>query len=128
MNRPHWYPTGTLTKQEGDIPFLPEVVQDVNIAFPASVGWLLPPVEDIPDEFGRQEGKWSDFFSDLFYAGISHLELYPEMTGTVDPEVAWRHLSCILRSFEPKHEYKEAAFGFLCSLWFSDVKYTKGKK
>lgn len=128
MNRPHWYPVGNMKKQAEGIPFLPEKVDDVHIAFPANVAWLLPPVEDIPDEFGSREGKWHDFFSALFYSGLSDLSFVPETTGTVDPEMAWRHLSCILRSFEPKHEYKEAAFGYLCSLWFEDVSYTKGKK
>ena len=117
----HWYPKGTLVE-----PFLPQVVNDVMLAFPAGISHLLPPAEKIPEEFCdlNRTTKWNKLFGDMFYKGTKGLKLYPK--EGIDPETAFRHIRTIMGSFEPKHEYKEAACAFLLSEWFEDADWTIG--
>lgn len=115
----HWYPKGTLPE-----PFLPVEIDRVRGAFPASTSDLLPSADRIPDEFTqfRPNNKWSKLFGDRFYSGLESIEFFPKKG--IDPEAAWRHISAIMGSWEPKHEYKEAACIFLMDLWFDDIKWT----
>ena len=104
-----------------ETPPSPQDVDDVVLAFPANVSHLMPPWDEIPDEFRRdwQDGKWQNFVGDWFYRGLQNPQFYP--TRGIDAEKAYRHVSAILRSFEPKHEHKIAACAYLCSLWFEKV-------
>ena len=125
MDRPNWYPKGTLAE-----PYEPQEVDDVTLVFPANVSHLMPPVEVIPEEFGsanfdhkakRGPDLWLRFQSTWFYEGLSGKSSVTPVEG-VDPEKAFRHLSAIQGSFEPKHEYKAAAVAYLASLWFKGWK------
>lgn len=110
----HWYPVGTLAT-----PFTPQEITEARMAFPANVSDLLPPVEAIPDEFGEtgnRDNKWIALVNKWFHEGARGLNLYPHH-GT-DPSRAFKHLAAIMKSFEPKHEYKIAAVAFLFSLWY----------
>jgi hypothetical protein len=42
----------------------------------------------------------------------------------VDVDKALRHIQAIMRSYQPKHEHKEAAVAYLLSQWFDDVTWT----
>lgn len=95
----------------------PTVVGKVQLAFPANVKHLMPKMEDIPEEFHRDYHPWAKWQMTWFYSGLQE-EDFPGIKEGVDPEVAFNHLSCIQRSFEPKHEHKQAAVAYLASLWF----------
>jgi hypothetical protein len=93
----------------------PQQVSDVQVAFPATVvGTLLPPMDEIPEEFHSGNHPWCRFVSKLFFSG-GHL---PVSREDVDRANAARHLKCVLGSFEPKHEHKEAGAAYLMSLWY----------
>ena len=105
-------------------------VTDAEMAFPANVLEFMPKMEDISEEF-KGFGSARDpievkFISDWFFRGLKTCELIPR--EGVDAKKAFRHLSMIMRSYEPKHEHKEAACAFLVREWFSDVSYEKNEK
>lgn len=102
----------------------PTEVNDLRIAFPASVSDLMPEYDDIPAEFrddAMARGKWCRFQSDWFFGGLKDLDVTPK--PGIDTKAALRHLKAIQGSFEPQHEHKAAAVAYLASLWFDDVKY-----
>lgn len=104
-----------------------ETLTDMDVAFPARVKHLMPPMADIPAEFHNGRGKWSKFQQDWFYSGLATLNLIPR--DGIDLKIALRHLKAIQGSFEPKHEHKEAAVAYLASLWFTDDStWTTNKK
>lgn len=103
----------------------PKIIDDAFMAFPASlrVNGLIPLWEEIPVEFRSSNNltTWNDFVSIWFFKGWPGdlFEVYSR--SDIDPELAMRHLTAILKSFEPKHEHKEAACAWLMSRWFADV-------
>lgn len=97
----------------------PTVVSDVQKAFPADLGALLPPLHVIPDEFKGNGGTWVRFAHRWFAHGFPERGLVRR--EGVDAETAYRHLMTVMRSYEPKHEHKMAAIAWLASLWFSDI-------
>ena len=105
---------------------LPQEVDDMLIAFPAGIGHLMPKMEDIPLEFQKGHNKWHLFFNDYFFSGVDDLE-FNRKEG-IDSEMAWRHIQCIIGSYEPKHQHKEAAVAYLMSLWFDDVRWKRKKE
>jgi hypothetical protein len=42
----------------------------------------------------------------------------------MEAQAAMRHVQYCMRSFEPKHEHKEAGCAYLLSLWFDDIEWT----
>lgn len=101
----------------------PHEISEAQRAFPANVvGTLMPPATAIPDTY-EDQGLWQGFFTDLFFRGsgtaFENWRLYTR--DDVDGEKAWVHLTTILRSYEPKHEHKEAAFAWLASRWFAGI-------
>lgn len=100
-------------------PYRPVPMADIEAALPASVGHLMPAQDDIPQEFWRGTGdarRWVQFQQDWFFRGFPRGTKFVAKPG-VDLTLALRHLTAIQRSWEPKHEYKEAAVAFLASLW-----------
>ena len=70
-------------------------------------------------EFKKHVGTiWNQLQRDWFYHGLASLDLTPRQG--VDAQKALRHLSAIQKSFESKHEHKEAAVAYLLSQWFED--------
>lgn len=103
-------------------------VTDAEAAFPANVLEFMPKMEDISEEFtdfgsSLKEPIEIKFVNDWFFHGLKKCELIPR--EGVDAAKAFRHISMIMRSFEPKHEHKEAACAFLMREWFSSVAYEK---
>lgn len=101
-----------------------EDISDIELAFPAQVSHLMPKWEDIPGEFKRHNGtKWNKIFSHWFFNGVKNLVMTPK--DGIDSNKAFRHIRCIMGSFEPKHEHKEAAVAYLMSQWFEDITFDK---
>lgn len=95
----------------------PLEIDDVNLVFPANViGTWLPAWEEIPEEFQRERNSWCKFAQKLFFLGGS----WADPKEGIDPELAVRHLSAVLSSFEPKHEHKIAGAGWLMSMWYKE--------
>lgn len=105
-------------------PFAPTEVSDALLAFPARVLGLMPAVGEIPKEFKRLN-PWSPFFARVFTKGFENISFV--MADGVGGNAAYRHLAAILGSYEPKHEHKEAAFTYLCSLWLKGAFLDDGK-
>lgn len=103
---------------------LPQDVEDLDLAFPASVGHLMPAQDSIPAEFHNGHTKWNRIVSDWFFSGLKDAQFIVQ--EGIDADRALRHIRVIMGSFEPKHEHKESAVAYLLSLWFKDVKYKKG--
>lgn len=115
-------------------PYLPQPVDDVTLAFPAMVEHLMPAWEDIPDDY-KGTNEYSDFLRQMLFTGLNYTyfaylpaKVDADAPGgetlededdapRLDGEEIWRHLSAIAGSFEPKHQHKEAAITYLCSLW-----------
>lgn len=111
-------------------PYYPVQVTDLDLAFPATVLRLMPPIEDIPEV---DEG-WNELARALFTGRYTDLSFLPSVYltdwivdsqraatvegGDVYLEMAWRHVRTILGSWEPKHQHKEATVAYLLSLWF----------
>lgn len=104
-------------------PFKPVKVSDVTLAFPAKVvGTLLPDWDDIPEDFQRYDyTPWHRLVGKWFALGLKDNEI-PEVKEEFDAEEVWRHLGACMRSFEPKHEHKEAGVAYLMSLWCKPIK------
>lgn len=101
----------------------PLVIDDVLYAFPGHVERLMPLWETIPAPFREPNShtEWNQFVSDWFFLGWPE-DRYLYSRPDVDSNAAFRHLHTILRSFEPKHEYKEAAVAWLMSRWFAAIR------
>ena len=102
-------------------PYLPQPVDDIRLAFPAGVTEdLMPDVDDIPAEFRDGDNKWCALANRWFGRGLPATVEFHLRPG-IDGETAYRHLSALLGSFEPKHQDKIAAVAFLMNAWFTDV-------
>lgn len=80
----------------------------------------MPRYKDVPDKF---QGLFSNephckLVSKWFYEGLSNLGELGKPRDGVDPVKAARALQAILRSFEPKHEHKQAGVAMLIHEWF----------
>lgn len=103
----------------------PKNINDATLAFPAKVvGELLPLWDEIPNEFKRYRANvWVETQIDWFFKGLpKNVKFYPK--EGINPEVAFKHLLACQRSFEPKHEHKEAGVAYLMSLWFDKIEYS----
>lgn len=100
-----------------DLPtIMPTAVDDATLVFPAYVSHLMPPMNEIPEEFREGGSVWNEFARDMFFEGLPDLKLH--MVPGVDGDTAFRQLRAICGSFQPKHEHKEATIAYLSSLWF----------
>ena len=92
----------------------PHDVDSIAAVLPGSiVGTLLPPMSEIPEEFREHRGAWCVIAMRLFFSGGR----FPHVKPGIDADQAERHLMAVLGSFDPKHEHKEAAAGWLLSMW-----------
>lgn len=80
---------------------------------------LLPTISQIPQEFKDRHTKWNKLFSDWFYNGLSELTVIPK--ENIDKNKALAVISAHMRSWEPKHEHKEAGVAYMMSLLFEDA-------
>lgn len=102
-------------------PYLPIETSKALQVFPGDVMHLMPAPEDIPKDLPQH---WLQFQRDWFFHGLSEgAEFYPQ--EGIDAKVAFEHLSCIQKSYQPKHEHKQAAVAYLASLWFTEASHWK---
>jgi len=93
----------------------------------------MPPPSGIPEAFGGASGDrpeletgaaardWVRYAEGLFRGDpMDSVQLYTR--PDIDPTLAIRHITAILRSFEPKHEHKIAATAFLLARWFAALR------
>lgn len=99
----------------------PQPVSRIDAAFGGDMRRLLPKEDDIPKDFRRHEGtKWNKIQARWFFFGLPKETKFVPKEG-IETAVALNHLGTIQRSFEPRHQHKEAAVAWLMSLWFEDV-------
>jgi len=119
-----------------------QTVLDTKAAF--ELDKFIPEYKDIPKEFIHGHTKWNQLFNDWFFCGINNfkftlkegidckIEGSDKMTvEEIKDKVikkALLHINAVMRSWEPKHEHKEAGVAFLLNEWFSDVRYEKNKR
>ena len=100
----------------------PQPVDILATAFGGNMQQLLPAWGEIPDEFKRHNGTpWNKVQMTWFFKGLPEETEYDVKEG-IDLTKALRHLGAIQRSWEPKHEHKEAGVAYLMSLWFNEIK------
>lgn len=89
---------------------------------------FLPDYKDVPEEFRNpnSQTKWNKLFSKWFYTGAKDVVFIPK--EGVDMRRALHALGALMRSWEPKHEHKEAGVAYLMSQWFEDWKETAKEK
>jgi hypothetical protein len=100
----------------------PQEVNGLNLAFGGDMKKLLPPMSKIPMEFQESRTEWNRLVSKWFFGGLKSFDCEPK--DGIDKQAAMKHVAAILRSWEPKHEHKEAGCAYLLSLWFKEPKYT----
>lgn len=98
----------------------PVPISDALLAFPADLKDLLPPWDQIPDEFKEWNCRWARFADYWFRQGLAGTTEFYCKDG-IDGATAVRHLQAILGSYQPKHEHKLAGVAYLCSQWFESV-------
>lgn len=89
-----------------------------------SMKQLMPPWMSIPKEFRdfNSRSQWVKLVDTWFFKGLPDNARFVPKDG-IDPHKALRHVTTILRSFEPKHEHKTATCAYLLSLWFESVEF-----
>ena len=98
-----------------------ENITNLDLAFPASVGHLLPPWADIPNQFKPNGGKHGRLINEWFFSGIKLKAV--QMKPGIDQAMATRHLKCIMGSYELKHEHKVSGVAYLIEQWFESIEY-----
>lgn len=100
----------------------PVELSDLDVVFPKDISNLLPEYKEIPVEYRRSKMPGNKIFNYLFFStGEVTLDDFVARPG-IDRDDALRHLLSVMRSYEPKHEHKEAACAYLMSLWFEPIK------
>lgn len=92
----------------------PVPIDDALVAFPGDVDHLIPPRENIPEEFKDGSSPWCEWQRQWFYEG---LKTWPETKPGFDYAEVRRHLTALQNTFSTKHEHKEAMVAYLASLW-----------
>ena len=100
--------------------FKPMPVNMIDVAFGGHAMEILPPWEQIPDEFKHGYTKWNKIASRWYFRGLPKGTEFKCKPG-IDKTPALANIQCALSSFEPKHEHKEAGVAYLMSLWFDDI-------
>lgn len=93
----------------------PQAVSDLELAFPATVSYLLPPREEIPPDKWDGRHPYAQLAQCWFTNGFR--EAYPSWKTGIDGPKAIRHLRCVMGSFEPKHEHKIGGIAVLLERW-----------
>ena len=106
----------TKTKPIEEVFAEPHDVDDDTYAFPMHViGTLMPRREELPEEYRKNwtRNEHCKMAGDWFFNGIKGITT----RKGIDRYKALRHLSACLRSFQPSHEHKIGAVGWLMELW-----------
>jgi hypothetical protein len=91
----------------------------------------MPKYDTLPEEFRRERGPYCKAVSNWFFSGakahpngimIDGVAFVAKSGVTAGKALA--AIKAVLGSFEPKHEHKIAACGFMLSEWF-DIEKSK---
>jgi len=99
----------------------PVVLTDNDVVWGDKALDLLPEYDNIPQEFKNGNTKWNKLFNDWFFNGIKVIAYYPK--SGINREDAMREIQCIMKSFSPKHEHKEAGIAYMLSEFFDNIEY-----
>jgi hypothetical protein len=79
----------------------------------------MPRYTDVPEAFERSSHPCARLASKWFFEGLSQEDM-ARLTPRegVNKDKALRAIGAVLRSFEPKHEHKEAGAACLLDRWF----------
>jgi len=95
---------------------IPEIT-DADVAFGRID--FAPKMNDLPEEFqDYHRNKFCKIASKLFFNGGNLADHGLSPRDGVDLSGAMRALNAFMGSFEPKHEHKIAAAGYLIDQWF----------
>lgn len=79
----------------------------------------MPRYDIVPDDFKRSSNQYAAFIASWLFPGISQTELARlRPREGVNQSKALAAIGTIMRSFEPKHEHKNAGCAFLLHAWF----------
>lgn len=95
-----------------DVPDVP----DLAVAFGDTSH--LPAMEDLPEEFQREQHPACRVARKLFFHGGTLREHGYVPRENINAGKATRAIGAVLSSFEPKHEHKIAGAGYMIDLWF----------
>ncbi len=87
-----------------------------EVALPLEISHLLPPYEQIPDDFKRGATWANRVFTKLYYAGASMIPLCAR--PGVDKPRAVRHIRALMGACELERLRKESTVAFLIHQWF----------
>jgi len=87
----------------------------------------LLPSESVPEEFYSGHNPWSMIVAKWFFEGLPKGTLFIAKEG-IHGEDVYKHVSSIMRSWEPKHEDKEAICAYLLSLWLERIDFPAPSK
>lgn len=102
----------------------PIEVSDVLMVFPGQVDHLMPPESKFTDDLGQEDFR--QLASDWFYHGITIAEEKTVPRPGIDLNKAYRHLRCVLGSYQFSQEYKINAIALLCEAWFEQISWSPG--
>lgn len=99
--------------------------------FDVEASGLLPPRDEIPDEYQRHNNKanpepgtpeyWLKTVEDWFFKGMLIKKAKPK--DGIDANKALAHIDAIIKSFSPCHNHKTYGVAWLFSLWFDEFEY-----
>lgn len=79
----------------------------------------LPPYDVIPDRFRNRSDPYVKFVAEWFFQGRTQEDMRRLKTrASVERGKALAAIKCVLGSFEPRHEHKEAGCAFMLHEWF----------
>ena len=97
-------------------PYDPVVVDQATFVYPANVVPLMPDPQATPEA----NRIWFALVRRWFSEGLPEdVQFY--LRPGIDGETAYRHLCCVLGSYQHPHGEKERAAAFLMSCWFEKV-------
>ncbi len=101
----------------------PHEFSDVQRVFPAQIMEHLPPWEEIPDDFKNESHSACNVLPRWMFGDLFTKEPMASIVGKegVSAKTIFYHIDTILRSYEPKHEHKEAGVAYMISLWVRSV-------
>lgn len=96
----------------------PIEIDRVDMIFGGSAMKILPPMEEIPEEFQNRNNPWNQWASEWFCQGLSG---FPNTKEGIEEGAALSNLKCVMGSYSPKHEHKIAGVAYLASLWLEST-------
>lgn len=92
-------------------------IEAVNRAFPTFDAPEVLVEEAKKRGFYNGDTIWNDLFGEMFYKGIKagEIDFKSEVKGQEWAEKAYDFAMCLMGSFAPKHEEKEAVCAFIFS-------------